>query len=126
MNKKKVDNVIKLSSKDRYGYLIRKVADFEKIFLICDSFGGLVTIGDSNSKCIPVWPEKEFAELFLTNDWKNYKVKSFSLDKFLTWLDKPTSEKYEIAGFPNLDLNAVVVTMDEIKNHLIYESSQYE
>ncbi|WP_295181277.1 DUF2750 domain-containing protein, partial [uncultured Christiangramia sp.] len=89
MNKKKVDNVIKLSCKDRYGYLIRKVADFEKIFLICDSFGGLVTIGDSNLKSIPVWPEKEFAELFLTNDWKNYKqdLKSevvennFELDK---------------------------------------------
>jgi len=126
MNKKKVDNVIKLNSKDRYGYLIRKVADFEKIFLICDSYGSLVTIGDSLSKCIPVWPEKEFAELFLTNEWKNYKVKSFSLEQFLTWLDKATSEKYEIAGFPNLDLNAVVTTMDEIKNHLIYESSQYE
>ena len=94
MNTKKLENVLKLDSKDRYGYLIRKVADFQTIFLICDSFGGLITIGDNSSKCIPVWPEKEFAELFLTDDWSKYKVKSFDLDKFLIWLDKPTSEKY--------------------------------
>ncbi|WP_040252155.1 DUF2750 domain-containing protein [Psychroserpens mesophilus] len=126
MNIKKIENVLKQSAQDRYGYLIRKVADFQTIFTICDRSGGLITIGDNKVKCIPFWPEKEFAELHLTHGWSNYKVKAFNLNDFLTWLNKLQSDNYSIAGFPNGKLNAVVVSPDEIKNHLIYECRKYE
>ncbi|NRA93176.1 MAG: DUF2750 domain-containing protein [Psychroserpens sp.] len=126
MHIKQIENVLKLNSQERYGYLIRKVADSQTIFTICDRSGGLVTIGDGQIKCIPFWPEKEFAKLHLTHDWSKYKIKSFDLDDFLIWLNKLDGNNYNIAGFPNGELNAIVVAPDEIYNHLIYESRKYE
>lgn len=126
MHIKQIENVLKLNSQERYGYLIRKVADFQTIFTICDRSGGLVTIGDNQVKCIPFWPEREFAELHLTIHWSEYKIKSFNLNDFLLWLDKLNNDNYKIAGFPNGDLNAVVVSPNEIYNHLIHECRKYE
>jgi len=45
---------------------------------------------------------------------------------FINWLETLKEKGYGIAGFPSLELKAVVVTADEMKNHLIYELQQYE
>jgi len=126
MHSKQLESVFKLESKERYGYLIRKVADFEQIFLIAYKKGDYVTCGTDGSKCIPVWPELEFAKEFLNSDWKKFKVVSVELDDFLEWLDKLESESYLIGGFPNQELNSIVVTPFDMKNHLIHECQQYE
>ncbi len=126
MNEKKLNNVLSLEPKERYGYLIQKVADFEEIFVITDTVDAFVTVGDSDMKCIPVWPEHDFAKEFLTDDWADFKIKTLSLNEFYDWLDKLEMENYHIAGFPNKDLNSIVVKPQEIKSHLIYECDQYE
>lgn len=126
MHPEKQNNVLGLSSQDRYGYLIRKVADFEVVWLIHDN-GQYVTVGDIEEQyAIPVWPEKEFAELMLTDDWKGYNVESKDVHDFVDWLDTLEQEGYKIAGFPNIDMKGVLVPAVEMKNHLIYELQKYE
>ena len=126
MNEQKIKNVFALDSKDRYGYLLRKVADFETIYLIADKEDKYVMIGSDGISVIPVWPEKEFALLFLTEEWKDYKVVEQSIYDFMEWLDDLKKDKVELAGFPNLDFSTVHVSATDIKNHLLYEISQYE
>ncbi|MBX0332215.1 DUF2750 domain-containing protein [Pontibacter sp. HSC-14F20] len=126
MNEQKIKNVFALDSKERYGYLLRKVADFETIYLIADNEDKYVMIGSEEVSVIPVWPEKEFAELFLTDDWKEYKVVEYSIYDFMDWLDNLDKENTELAGFPNLDFNTVHVSATDMKNHLLYQISQYE
>jgi len=126
MNEKKLESVLGLESKDRYGYLIRKTADFETIYLIVDKQGTYVTIGDENQRCIPVWPEKEFAELMVKIEWNDHAVQEMKIYDFIDWQDKLLIDNYFIAGFPNKHLNSVVVSPAEIKNHLIHECNQYE
>lgn len=46
MHIKQLESVFKLESKERYGYLIRRVADFEEIFLITDKKGNYITCGN--------------------------------------------------------------------------------
>ena len=126
MHSDKQNNVLNLSPQDRYGYFIRKVADLEEVWLI-QSNGQYVTLGDKDKQiAIPVWPEKAFAELMLTDDWKRHVVESMEVHAFIDWLDRLEEQGYRIAGFPSTNLQGVVVSADEMKNHLIYELQQYE
>ncbi len=125
MHPDKQKNILNLSPQDRYGYFIRKVADIEEVWLIHDK-DQYVTLGDKEQQiAIPVWPEKQFAELMLADNWKDYTVKCIEVHDFIDWLDK-LEEGYRIAGFPSAELKAVVVSADEMKNHLIHELQQYE
>ena len=126
MNENKIKNVFALNSEERYGYLLRRVAGFETIYLIADKDDKYVMIGSDGVSVLPVWPEKEFAELFLTDDWKDYKVVEYSIYDFMDWLDDLEKEEIELAGFPNLQLNTVHVSATDMKNHLLFEISQYE
>lgn len=126
MNQQKINNIFALDSKERYGYLLRRVADFETIYLIADNEGKYVMIGSNDLTVIPVWPEKEFAELFLTNSWKNYKVVEYDIHDFMEWLTDLEKENVDLAGFPNADFNTVHVSAVDMKNHLLFELSQYE
>jgi hypothetical protein len=126
MNEQKLNNVFNLDAKERYGYLIKKVADFEQIFLIADGKGNYVTCGTDDLECIPVWPEMAFAMQFLNSDWKDLSIVRIELNPFLEWLEKLESENIYIGGFPNTAFNAIVVKPIEMKNHLIFECQQYE
>lgn len=121
-----MNNVFNLSSQERYGYLIRKTADFETIYLIVDDEEQYVMIGSNGNNFLPVWPEKEFAQLFLADDWVNCIIEEMSIYNFMEWLDDLSNDNIEIAGFPDLDLNTVCVSANEMKNHLEFELSQYE
>lgn len=121
-----MNNILNLSAEDRYGYFIRKVADFEEVWLIKDQ-DGYVTFGDSvNKTTMAVFPDKEFAELFLSETWSNCEIESKRLDVFMEWLDKLETDKVQIACFPNKALKTVVVEPREMKGHLIFELQQYE
>lgn len=126
INSDKIRNIFALKPKDRYGYFLRRVADFEEVFIIIDSKGDFVMIGSDNIEAIPVFPEKEFAKLFLIEDWKKYKIKKYSIDSFLNLLDKLFEDGILIAGFPNLDLKTVTPTAEEVKNHLLFELEKYK
>jgi len=126
MHPDKIKNILNLSSVERYGYLIRKVADFEEVWLIKD-INGYVRLGDKNENIqIPVFPEEDFAKLFITGDWENCTIEKINVDNFIKWLGDLGNANVKIAGFPSTELNSVVVTADEIKNHLFSEMQQYD
>jgi hypothetical protein len=126
MHPDKLKNISSLTAIDRYGYFIRTVANFQQVWLIQGN-SQYVTLGDNSEEVsIPVWPEMEFAELLLTADWKDFAVQSIEVHEFIDWLDDLQSENIRVAGFPLGDLNAVVVSANEMKNHLLYELQQYE
>jgi hypothetical protein len=126
MHPDKQKNIYNLSPQDRYGYLIKRVANFEELWFIQDN-GQYVTLGDNDQQvCIPVWPEREFAELMIKDDWSACAVLSMTVHDFIEWLDILEKEAVAIAGFPGADLSGVVVNAGEIRNHLIYELQQYE
>lgn len=126
MHQSKMDNILNLSAEDRYGYFIRKVADFEEVWLIKDQDGYVIFGDQENKTTIGVFPEKEFAVLFLTDTWSNCVLESKDLNVFMEWLDKLDNDKIQIAGFPNKDLKAIVVEPKEMKSHLLFELQQYE
>jgi len=126
MHPEKLNSVLTLSSKERYEYFIKKVADFETVYLIQDD-DKYVTIGDDkNEIIIPVYPEAEFAELNLQGTWINFSVEEMELSEFLDWLDELHEKRIKVAGFPSSENSGIVITADEMKNHILFEMQQYE
>jgi hypothetical protein len=122
----KINNIFNLSPKDRYDYFIRKVVDFGKVWLI-KSKGMYVALGDNaGNRIIPVWPEKEFAQLLLTDNWKGFEVEQKSLTDFMEWLGQLQRGNLILAVFPKADFKTVVLMAEEIKERLLEALEQYE
>ena len=125
MHDKKYQNIIKLDNAERYNYLIRKVADFEIIYLIYGRFWQISTTSINGIECILVFPEKEFAKKYVGSD-KSKIVKKKDLYKFIDWLGKDKPDQLNFAIFPNQNNEAKVVHSAELKHDLLEECSQYE
>ncbi len=82
-NEKEIANVLSLSGSERYKYFIKKVVDNEKIWGLYQDGWALVEDKRFAKKLLPMWPLKEYAELFINNEWKYYHVKSIELEDFL-------------------------------------------
>ena len=126
MEKQRIKDILNLESKDRYDYLIRKVAEYEQVFLIGGGKGSYVTLGNNEVRCIPVWPEFEIAKQFLVDDWQRHQIKMIKLESFLVWLDKLEDEVYLVAAFPNKDFKSITVRPHVLKKDLVAEIEQYE
>lgn len=82
---KKIENLLKLEPQARYDYFIRKVADFEVVWGLFDN--GWVTAESGKITAIPFWPDKVFATLCASAEWKGSTAKSIELNDFLIrWL----------------------------------------
>ena len=82
MHEKKYQNIIELNNAERYDYLIRKVADFETLFLIYGKFWQMSKTNINGIECVLVFPEKNFAERHI-NSKKSKSVKKKDLYKLI-------------------------------------------
>lgn len=125
MNEKKYQNIITLNNSERYNYLVRKVADFETIFLIYGKFWKMSTSNIEGKECIIVFPEKYFAQEHIKLE-KSKNVKKKNLYKFINWLEKDKSNELNLAVFPNINNEVRIVNSSKLKNDLLKECEQYE
>lgn len=126
MNTHKRENIYHLPAAERYGYLIRTVADAKAIWVIRDGTQ-TVLVGEATAQdLIPVWSEEAFAQRHLTGEWAAYRAEEIPLDDFFPWLDELQAEGVGIAVFPKENMRGVVVEAQELKAHLLHELQQYE
>jgi len=123
---KKIENILKMTEDERYDYFIRKVADFEQIWGLNDNGWALLGDNDGN-QILPLWPEKEFAELCAVDQWKNYKPESIELNNFLKkWIPGMINDKTLINIFLTPSANGSVVSPPTLESDLEDELDQYE
>lgn len=125
MHEKKFENIMKLSNLERYEYLIRKVADFEEIYLIYGNLAEMYIANINGVDCPLVFPEKGFAEIFTSKNF-NSKVRKVDLYQFLDWLGKDEEDSLKIAVFPDINNNASIVNASKLRADLLEECKQYE
>ena len=125
MNSKKYENIIKMNKSARYDYLVRKVADFEEIYLIFGSHNEMYTEILNGEESILVFPEKEFAQMFVDQN-PSGRIKEMDIYKFVEWLDRDSDEKIKIAVFLNDQKDAKIVNSAELKADLAEELEQYQ
>ncbi len=122
----KIENILKMSEKERYDYFIRKVADFEQIWGLNDEGWALLGDNDGN-RILPLWPEKEFAELCAVDQWKDHKAEVIELDNFIEkWVPGMTNDKTLINVFLTPNTKGTVISPDDLNSDLQEELEQYE
>ena len=125
MNKKKYENVMNLNNDDRYDFFIRKVSDFEKIFIIYRNFWKIRIEKNNEIECITLFPEKEFAKIYTSTE-SSKKAKKRNLYSFLNWLKKDTDNLLNFAVFPNEKNEVKIVKSSKLRRDILQECKRYE
>ncbi len=123
---KKIVNILKMSEDERYNYFIRKVADFEELWGLSDN--GCALLGDNDgNRVLPLWPEKEFAELCAVDQWQGYKPEVIELDNFIEkWIPGMLNDKTSINVFSTPNAKGTVILPNDLYSDLQDELEQYE
>jgi hypothetical protein len=121
--------VTALSGPDRYSHFVRRVADFEEIWSLRTAAGWVAMGGDSNRKCVPVWPHKRYAEAFIRGDWSDATAAMIGLDAWMgRWLPGMARDGLQVAVFPveGEKPQGVVVSPERLRHDLGEELERYE
>ena len=98
----------------RYKYLVKEVVSNREIWILTDEHG-CVMLNTDDEDCVPVWPNKEFAESWATGEWEDCKAEAISLNKWHSrWTVGLEDDELAIVIFPNQDEDGLVVFPDEL------------
>lgn len=126
MNQKEIENVISLEPIERYRYFIKKVADWEVFYTLVDDNQQYVLSSLEQNKLMPIWSDKEYAELCRINGWENHEIIELNLDDFEDKIiDFLIDEECLINVFPISDTTGFVVSLQEFTRDLSEELKNY-
>ena len=114
----RIKEVQKLDQQKRFQYLCKEVNKQQEIWLLIDEHG-CVMLNTEDEDCIPVWPNKEFAEDWATEEWSHCKPECIDLKKWhQRWTPGLAEDELSIVAFPDKALNGLVLFPDEFEQEL--------
>lgn len=126
MHPKKLSAVAALDAEERYGYFVRKVADFGQVWGLFET-GWATACDDAGRDAIPFWPEAEFAEACATGDWAQYRPKVIELHDFLEkWLPGMHRDGRLAAVFPTAANRGVFIEPPTVAQAIEAEMEELE
>lgn len=131
MHSKKLSSIAQLTSEERCGYFIRKVADFEVLWGL-DGRSGWASSEIGGEIVMPVWPEEDFAAMCATNNWDALSPKKIELSDFLDkWISNKLNQYQYFGVFPvdgsdPIGVRSKVVKPSELEKMLLQELDQYK
>ncbi|PSB83615.1 DUF2750 domain-containing protein [Photobacterium damselae] len=110
----KIAEIQAFDAEKRYKYLVKEVVANREIWILVDEHG-CVMLNTEDEDCVPVWPNKEFAEAWATGDWAECKAESISLNKWHSrWTHGLEDDELAVVIFPNQDEDGLIVFPDEL------------
>jgi hypothetical protein len=127
LNEQEIKSVSSLEPFKRYQYLIKRVADSEKIYTLESDEGNWASSTTSGHHLFPIWSAREYATNSAIDAWSNFKVVEEDLDDFL----EITLPKIQVQGlllnvFPVDEKTGFVVNTIEFVRDIEDELKNYE
>ena len=120
-----IEAILKLPTAKRYSHFIKKVVGWKKVWGLYDD-GWAMSETDEGQTILPLWPEKEYAELCVSGEWENYVPKAIDLGDVFEDLIPVLRQKNILPGvFFTLENGSINATIDELENDLKNELSHY-
>lgn len=102
--------LLAFDAEQRYQYFIKQVIAHQQIWLLVDEHG-CVMLNSDDEDCVPVWPHKELAQCWATEEWAHCKVEAVSVAKWRSrWTSGLTQDDLAIAVFPDSHGEGVVIS----------------
>ena len=114
----RIKEILKLDQQQRVNYLCKEVQKQNQIWLLVDEHG-CVMLNTEDEDCVPVWPNKEFAEDWATEEWAHCKAEAISLEKWTErWTQGLEEDELCVVVFPDKNLNGDVFSPAEFQHEL--------
>lgn len=122
---KEVDAVSRLDSAARYEHFVKRVVDRERAWGLWAE--GWALMGDGAGREIfPLWPAREYAELFAREAWSGFEPAEIGLYELLDELLPKLASTNTLPGiFPVPTGKAVTLSVGELSQALRAELDRY-
>lgn len=114
----KIKQVLQLDDALRAVYFVKEAVAQNELWILTDEHG-CVMLNTEEEDCVPVWPNKEFAQAWATEEWQECQPEAISLNKwFSRWTQGLTDDDLAIVVFPSQDEQGLVYYPDELEHEL--------
>ncbi len=119
-----IATIEKYDEQKRFKYLLEQVISNREIWILVDEHGCMM-LNTEDEDCVPVWPNKEFAENWITDDWQACKAQAISLSKWQShWTVGLEEDELAIVVFPNQAEEGLVLFPDEFDFELMKQAKK--
>jgi len=126
LRKREIENVLVLSPFERYKYFIKRVADEEEMWSLENEEGELAIAELNDKLVISFWSSKEFAEMCVEGNWKNFKPIKIDLSYFEAEVIPAIMDNgYLLNIFSKYNKSGFIVSIDEFLRDLNEELEKY-
>ena len=118
LTKQTIATIEHYNIEQRYNYLLTEVIQHGVIWILTDEHG-CVMLNSDDEDCVPIWPHKEFAQAWATDEWQNCKPEAIDLKTWHErWTDGLIDDELAIVIFPNKNEEGLVIYPDQFSNEL--------
>ncbi|ALO33509.1 hypothetical protein CMT41_01325 [Colwellia sp. MT41] len=108
----------------RLNYLLQQVVSNKEIWLLTDEHGCMM-LNTDDEDCVPVWPNKEFAQGWATGEWQACQPQEISLAKWYSrWSMGLADDDLALVVFPNQDNKGLILYPEEFEQLLLKETKK--
>ena len=114
----KIKQILQMDDAQRAAYFINEAVSQSELWILTDEHG-CVMLNTEDEDCVPVWPNKEFAQAWATDGWEACKPEAISLHKwFSRWSHGLADDELAIVVFPSQDEQGLIFYPDELEHEL--------
>ena len=118
LDQARIKEILNFDAEQRLKYLLKQATQDQKIWILTDEHGAVMMTTDDED-CIPVWPNREFAELWATEDWQGFEPISVSLKDWMQkWTNGLEQDELSVVVFPLPEDSGAVLYPDEFEYEL--------
>ena len=124
---KEISALLDKSAEVRYRYSIKRIADADCLWTIISSDGSYCLIVGNGCQMLPIWPFKEYVEIYLCGKTVEFYVVSIDLNKFENEvINIICDDNFPISVFPVSDEDTgKIVDLDTFVKDLYVELENY-
>ena len=125
---KELSALLAQSAEMRYKYSIKRIADAYCLWTIVSSDGSIFLIADNGYRMFPIWPFREYAEIYMGGKTIGFDVIPMDLNKFESeMIDIICGNNIPLAVFPiSDDDTGKIVDLDAFVKDLSNELENYQ
>lgn len=114
-----IEDVLKKNPDNRYEYLIDSIKDSGEMWILADDVGAVMFNSEDEEDLVPIWPTKQFAELWRSDEWQHCQPVSITIEKWLAdWTPGLEEDEIAIVAFPNQDNEGLILAPYQLHERL--------